>query len=541
MGVVSVPPGGDVREYRGSTTIQSQVHRLKPIKPDDGPSGDIKGRLGPGCKAGRLWWVLACSASLLARQAEPSTKPAENPPPAKSGGRANELAVPDYLGFRPAGAVNRRSAANVPNAGVAGEFSQLQGMGGTGPMGGVVPYLGGGGGAGMIPPGLGVSWGSGMVSFSSGVSFMWTDNALQSSGGASWDLMITPMLGMDVAQQVTEYSQLTLSLGVGYRYSLNYTDLAQINLLPMGSVNYSIVVGDVLVTAFNRVASPPTLRQEVAGNQLPSAVDFNRIQNQTGISAAWALGPDTSVSAMYGYTFDKGLSDQYAILDSGAHTGTAGVFQRLTEMWSVGVSGSVTKQTFSQNFQNGTMSYGAGPVVSFRPNQFIAASAGVQYTIATFDSSGSIADTTEFSGFTWQGSISHQLSERITHAVMFSSGVNSGLGSNFTESTTVGYTLAWRFMERMGLNAGFDYTNFKQSSRSDTLIIVATPQGLFGVPVTIVANDEATMYNFTVGTGYQISDRITTALSYAHSVRDSRFAGRSFSANSVTLVVNFRF
>jgi uncharacterized protein (PEP-CTERM system associated) len=61
------------------------------------------------------------------------------------------------------------------------------------------------------------------------------------------------------------------------------------------------------------------------------------------------------------------------------------------------------------------------------------------------------------------------------------------------------------------------------------------------VPVSFIANDEATIYEFTLGTGYQLTDRANLALNYNHSIRDSRFEARSFSVNTVTLSVSYRF
>lgn len=406
-----------------------------------------------------------------------------------------------------------------------------------------VPYLGGGGGAGIIPNGLGIAWGRGRVSLSTSVEFSYTDNAVQSTGGSatSDDFVIAPQIGVDVYQQVTESSNLSFSLGVGYRYSLNYDDLTQFNVLPLGSLNYTLIVGDVLITIFDRISSPPMIRQEIVGNGTPTGVDFNRIENQIGISSAWSITESTSVSGMYGYTIDRGLSDRYAILNRSIHMVNAGVYRRLSPYWTTGVSAQASKSTFQQGFQNGSTSYGLGPLVSFRPSPFITISAGVQYTIMNFSQGGQVTDTSEFDGLTWQGTVTHMLTETINHGVTFSSGVNSGLGSNFTESTMVQYNLAWRFHERMGLNCGLDYSTFKQSNASSGQAIIVTPTGSFIVPISFISNDEGSQYGAHLGTAYQLTDRANLGLSYTYMKRDSRFAERSFGVNTVTLNVNYRF
>lgn len=406
-----------------------------------------------------------------------------------------------------------------------------------------VPYLGGGGGAGMIPSGLGIAWGRGRVSLSTSVAFSYTDNALQSitATGSSDDFLILPQIGIDLYQQVTESSSLSFTIGVGYHYSMNYNDLTQFNLLPLGSLNYSLVVGDVLITFFDRISSPPMIRQEIVGNGTPTGVDFNRIENQLGVSAAWSITEQTAVSGMYSFLMDRSLSDSYAILNQNVHTVSSGVYRRLSPYWTLGISARASKSTFDQGFQNGSTSYGAGPLISFRPSTFITMTAGVQYTIMSFDQGGQVSDTREFDGLTWQGSITHQATDTINHGVTFSSGVNSGLGSNFTESTSVQYSVGWRFHERMGLNVSLDYMDFKQSSATAGQAIIVTPTGSFIVPVSFIANDEATQYGVTAGTGYQLTERANLSLSYSYMRRDSRFAERTFGVNIVTLNVNYRF
>lgn len=447
------------------------------------------------------------------------------------GNPAGQLGVPGYMNTAPA-------IPPVASSNPGESFRSLQGLPGS-----TAPYTPAPGAAGLIPQGIGLRWETGAVSFNTSVSFSYTDNALQGSPdfGKQDDLIIQPMVGMTIFQQISESAQVSFNVGLGYRYSLNYDDLTQFNLAPNGSINYSFVIGETVITLFDRINSNAGSRPEVAGNGLSSGVDFNRINNQVGISASHAFTEETSASAMYGFTIDRGLSDQFGMLDQDQHTVSGGAFHRLSPYWTTGLSGQVVKTTFSQQFQNGSVTYGAGPMLSFQPNDFILLSGSVQYTIAEFSSGGQVSDTSEFSGLTYQISASHRLTSNISHSVTVSSGVNSGLGSNFTETFMAGYRATWQFHERMALNLGFSYSKVKQSQSQQALVPITFPTGTFLVPVSFIANDEASIYDFNLGTGYQLTDRANLALNYNHSIRDSRFAARSFSVNTVTLSVNYSF
>lgn len=398
------------------------------------------------------------------------------------------------------------------------------------------PTVGGSGGS---------IWERLQINFFASVGFMYSDNALQgtSETGASDDFTITPMLGAGADWRLTENSRLNLPVGVGYRYSLNYDDLTQISLLPTGTLDYSFLVGDVLFTVFNSVSSPPELRSEIVGAGLPTGVDFNRIVNQTGATAMWAATDTTAFTGGYSFLFNRGLSDnsQFAVLDQTAHQVTGGVFNRLSPYWTVGLSAQASKIQFTELFQNDSTVYGVGPVVSFRPTDYLTITVSVQYTIMEFSTGGAVGDAQEFSGLTWNGGVQHRLTERINHGVNFSNGVNSGLGSNFTEVTSVNYNLIWQFISRMSLNFMFDYTNFKQSGSVTAPVIIEVSGGFFEVPVTFITNDSGDQYNFTLGTGYQVTDHLNASIAYGYSRRESRFAERSFDANTISLFLNYNF
>lgn len=467
-----------------------------------------------------------------------STPPASSTEgrPAESG----ELTVPEYIapsvsGPTPNGALPVNAA--TPGAGVVNDFRGLQNMNAAG-----VPYLGGAGIAASNGGGRLLNWDRGSIGLGAQLSFSYVDNAVQQVGGGNGeDFIITPTLTLSGTQAISENANLTMGIGIGYHYSVNYSDLTQINLVPLGSLNYSVTVGDVLVTFFDRISSPANTRPEIAAGGQPSGVDFNRVENQIGVSAAWSITEETTVSGMYGYTIERSLSDAYQILNRDSHTLSGGVFHRPSPYWSFGVTSQGTFTSFSQGFQNDSTTFGAGPVVSFRPTEFITLTAGLQYTVASFTKSGQISDRSEFSGLTWQGSASQVLSDSLSHTISFSSGIDSGLGSNYTESTRVGYHVTWRFIPQMALIGSFDYNRIKQSASVDGFAIITVDTGTFVVPVSFIANDEASIYQASLGTGYQITERTSASLAYSYQKRSSRFSDRSFSINTVTLAFNFQF
>ncbi len=438
---------------------------------------------------------------------------------------AGDLRVPDYLTGQPA---NRPNGMTV-GGDASREFQNLPGQPYQGPIGPTHIAT-----AGMR---------SLTYSFFAGLEVSYIDNGLLTAdgNGRNDDLTISPSLGANVGYAPTEHTRLDMHFGVTYRYSINYRPLTQISIIPNSVISYQLMVGQVALTFYNRTSTSANNRPELAGNNTASGVDLNRVSNSTGLTATWVPTEDLSVSGGYTFLIDRGLNDSFGILDQTSHILNAGVYERLSPYWTVGLSSQVAFTQFVQQFQNDGTSYSAGPVVSFHPNRYISASASVGYQISQYSSNASVNDTRDFHGVIWNVSVSHQLTPQLTHSVSAGSGTTTGLGSNFTESLQVSYSIGWQFHPAMGLNAGFTYMDITQSGKADVLVLVKDQNGDFVVPATVSFNDAAESYDFHIGTGYQFTSRLRSSLSYFYRLRQSRFDSRSYNTQSITLSLGYTF
>ena len=108
----------------------------------------------------------------------------------------------------------------------------------------------------------------------------------------------------------------------------------------------------------------------------------------------------------------------------------------------------------------------------------------VGYSISTFDSNGTIGDTSEFGGITSQLGIRHTLNSRMSHNLQVSKGQTLGLGSNFNETWTVQYGLDMRLRAGIKLDSKIAYEKFAASN---------------------IGAEEAGRYLFYLGTGWQVT------------------------------------
>ncbi len=423
--------------------------------------------------------------------------------------------------------------------------------------------------AGFDPGNYNLRLGPVLASFGSSLSVAYNSNALQSTGANTDDLSLTPSLSANLRWQMTEAARFALNLGVGYRFSLWQDDLNALSISPNTSIDYAFSAGEVLFTVFDRIssASSSSQRADIVGTGNSSAVRFNRLNNSSGLSANWAPYTDLSVSGDYTYSIERGLDDSYGSLDGQSQAVSAAVFHRLTPTFTVGISSSAALNDYSNGFQNSSTSYGLGPTASWQATDFINVSASVRYTAISSDNNGQTQDTSDFGGVTGNLSVGHRINRYLTHSVTAGRGVNGALGSNYSDSLNAAYQLTWNLTDFIPLHFGVSYDHSQQSgglqifaAPPDSIFVpgdpaagtpsvlltpsgvftgvVLTPDGFFGFPSL---GQTSTSYNFSLSTGYQLTENLNSSLGWSYNIRETDFVFGDFKSHTVTLTLSYQF
>lgn len=383
-------------------------------------------------------------------------------------------------------------------------------------------------------------------SFFAATSFSYTDNALFAANTeGSGDFMITPSAGVNLHYPFSNYSELDVSIGAGYVYYFDHQELNRVtaSIVPRSAISYRMIAGPVLLTFYD-VADVPAnyqARPELRGNGTTEAIDFNRIQNRTGVSANWAVNPDLAMTAGYAFMLDRGLSDSFGQLDSNGHQFNLAAYRQFGPAWMIGLSSSYDIREFLDKLQNDSRMVSVGPVASWRASEFLTFSAQVGYSNVSFDqtsigNSGAaigVIDTTDFSGVTYQVGAQHRLNRSFSHSLSVGNLVNNGLGSNFTETFIVAYGLGWNFNQRFGINGSVSYNNYTQSGAQRVYI--------GPLPRDLQFSDSGDFVEINVGTSYPITAKLMSSLQYTHQFRSSQRSTAEFHINTVTLSLTYSF
>ncbi len=408
-------------------------------------------------------------------------------------------------------------------------------------------------------------------SVSAGSTFTYVDNINLSSGAGGPapedELTSNPSLNVGLHWEMSEYNTLRMDFGIGYVFYMNHPELNRIslNLTPNSTFDYRFIIGDVRFAVYDRISTPGgsgfAPRNDITGDGSIGSVDFQRLSNSAGLSAAWAATRSTTVTSGYDYTIDRGLGDSFALADHDTHSLSAAIFERLDPRWTVGLSGGIYQNTYAEGFQSGSHGYGAGPVLNFQPTRNINFSASVRYQVSYSDRNGANGDTSGFGGVTYNLAATHTINRHLRHGVNLGRNSDLGIGANFNDTFNVAYNLGWTFAKALGLNFGVNYSSSTQSGPGFDFVTV--PAGTFLPAGTLLPDgsvlagpvilgrdivlpvkrqgESADTLSFSVGTGMPITRNLSASLGYSHYFRLSNLAGHGYHQNTVTLALNYRF
>ena len=407
--------------------------------------------------------------------------------------------------------------------------------------------------------------------YSDNINLVASGSGLKQEG----DLTLYPSVGVAFQWPVNRDTMLRFDVGVGYYLSINHPEFNHLglNLTPGSSWSYQFPVGDVRVTLFDRLATTGssgngTQRSDLSGTGSSSSVQFNRFSNSSGISAAWQPTRRTTFSVGYTLDFDYGLNDSFAFSDHLTHSLSAAMFQRLNARWTAGISASAFLNEYLQGIQNNSTGYGVGPLVTWRPSRFLNFSGSVRYNVAQIQSTGAIADRNGSGGVGYDFSVQHIINRRISHSLSVSSGIELGVGANFNQAFTISYRASWQLTQRLALSISANRQSFTQSGAgydfyiapagskpdpADPLVVILPdgtkkplPAGSLHYPGTTEyllyrPAEEAETYNFTAGTAFALTRKLSASVGYAHTLKVSKLAFHDYDQNTYSLSLNYRF
>ncbi len=359
------------------------------------------------------------------------------------------------------------------------------------------------------------------MDLTAGVDLEFNDNIGISEKNRQSDFIFRPQLHLDTEWRITRLNNMRLSLGMGFAKYASHSELDTRSILldPGSELQFDLYVGGNLrLNIHDRFA---IVQNPVDEPTLSNTAHFDRFQNSAGITAFWDLN-DLKFTFGYDHFTYRSLGKQFNFLDRAEEQFVGSAALRMSDSLTVGLDGSFALVSYKQQLNNNGKSYSLGPFVEAILSDYTRIRVSGGYQGMNFDGNGTNGDTTNFSGFYTNLSISQRLSQYVSHSFNFGHEARLGLTVNFVEYTYARYIADWRMNSRM--NVGFEAFCEDANESADEL-----------------HSEHSFRWGASGSLSYKLGPKTTAAFRYHYVNKNSDLDLRDYYQNIVNLSVSHDF
>jgi hypothetical protein len=359
------------------------------------------------------------------------------------------------------------------------------------------------------------------------------------------DVLVNPEIGINATWAVTKLNTLRFRAAVGYAYYLNSPLLNRqtMTISPDSALSFDVYAGDVKINFHNQFS----LQQDaLSQGSLSGVATVERFTNTAGLSVlwdtndvVWNLGYDHyNFITLGGANSSSGtVASTLSTLDHSTDQVSASVAVKLSSVLIGGVEGTVAYSNYPEQPDSNYTAISAGPYFEMQltkyTHMFLAGGYKGYYSGANAVGSVSVSSTTaaqpsqgDPSGYYANVSFVHRMNRYYSDRLDFSHTDDVDALGGHTQTDSIKYGGNWRVNQRLSLAVAVYF---------DTVHILAG-SALGGT----VASDYS-RFGGSLGTGFQLTEHLDVGLSYQYVKKMAQRASESYSQNSVTISLGYRF
>jgi hypothetical protein len=362
---------------------------------------------------------------------------------------------------------------------------------------------------------------------------------------AKADVVVTPEIGINATWAVTKLNTLRFRAGVGYAYYFNSPNLNRqlITLSPDSALSFDVYAGDVRVNFHDQFS----LQQEAySQGTLSGVAQIERFTNTAGVSVLWdtndvvwnmgydhftflTLGGATSSSGSTASTLSR--------LDHSTDQLSGSVAVKMSSVLIGGLEATAAYSDYPEQPDSNFTSLSVGPYFELQLTRYthVFMSGGYRGYFSGANAVGSVSVDSSTAAQPSQGdpagfyvnlSLVHRLNRYYSDRLDIGhSDEVEGL-SGHVQSNFVRYNGSWRVNPRLSLGIGLFVEDVHVLSGSALGGSVASDYVRFGG---------------SLSTGYQLTEHVDLGLSYQFLNKDATNSAESYTQNSVTISLGYRF
>lgn len=371
-----------------------------------------------------------------------------------------------------------------------------------------------------------------------------TDNVDLSSTPTA-DLIVNPEVGINATWAVTKLNTIRFRAAVGYAYYLNSDRLNRqtMTISPDSALSFDVYAGDVKINFHNQFS----LQQEaLSQGALSGVAQIERFSNTAGISVLWDTNDVIWNLGYDHYTFltlgganssSGSVADTLGTLDHSTDQISASVAVKLSSALIGGIEGTAAYSDFPEQPDSNYSAISAGPYFEMQLTKYthVFVSGGYKGYFSGANAVGSVSVTPSTAAQPSQGdpsgyyanlSFMHRLNRYYSDRLDFAHTDDVDALGGHTQTDSIRYAGSWRINRRLSMGVSLFY--------EDVTILAGSALG----------GSVASNYNrvgASVSTGFLLTEHTDLSLSYQFTKKEAERASESYSQNTVTISLGYRF
>ena len=358
-----------------------------------------------------------------------------------------------------------------------------------------------------------------------------TDNALNAPNMRSSDEILRPEVTLNSYWPITDLNALTLSMGVGYEYYVRNTQLNTATPLisPGSEVALLLYVKNLRFRFHEAFSYVQSLWYGAAFSQTGQFINlsnigiFGRIDNLAGVTADWDLG---AVVLTLGYDHENFISTlanlDYLSRDSELFSASAGFV--LGPKFRAGLETKASWNAYETKQLPDHWRARVGPFAEFSPDRLVTVRVGGGYeTVLIPPTAGLETDSTPYYAY---AKLTHTVNDWASYSVSVGHENQLGWTTANLQTTYVGFSTSFKFIDRIELTPGLTYGVGKESGAD---------------PVRTSYHLDYDYLQAFFGLAYRLGERWTTDLRYYYVQLNSDQTFAHFYRNGINAGVTYRF
>jgi len=355
--------------------------------------------------------------------------------------------------------------------------------------------------------------------FGSGLALEYNDNVENRSENIEGDFILRPQINAQMIWPLSEKNSINLSLGGGYTFYVEHSNLDRLFLTPGSELSFNLYVGDFWINFHDRFSITEDAYQDptVAGTG-----DFARFENSLGVSALWDLNKVILRSSYDHVTYvSLGANQGQPDGQSEVLSVSAGYALKPGMLLGVELGGSLLHYTSTNTAFTDARQWNAGVFYEALLSEYMHFRGSVGYTVYTPEKTSiTNAILGDFTGYYADLGITHRVNQYVNYTLSAGRTINFAFYGGTIDLYYARWQANWQVLRKMSLSTTFEYEHGSQIG--------------FGT-------ETFDRYGPGISVGRSITRKLSGSLGYQYYWRGSDIPGRNYTVNVVTLSLNYAF